>query len=81
MLAKVLEFLRVVFTHCSCPSVGVFLVDDMHLPSAVARICAHHVAVRCISFLGVAPAAASLLLDSVGDTTVRTEFHLCQLLP
>ena len=63
-------------------STGVFLVDDMHLPSRVTHICAHHVAVSVyLSLLGVVPAAASLPLDSVGDETVRTGFHLCLLLP
>lgn len=67
--------------YCSCPSVwGHFFVDDMHLPSRASHICAYHVAVVCISLLGVEPAAASLPLDSVGDRTVRTGFHFCLLL-
>lgn len=51
---------------------GSFFVGDMHLPSRVSHICAHHVAVVCISLLGVVPAAASLPLDSACDKTVRS---------
>lgn len=58
-------------------SMGMFLVDDMHLPSRVTHTYAHRVAVLCISLLGAVPAPASLPLGSVGDKTVRTGFHFC----
>lgn len=62
-------------------STGVFLVDDMHLPSRATHICARHLAVFvCTSLLGVVPAAAPLPLDSVGDKMVRTGFYLYLLL-
>lgn len=46
----------------------------------ISRFNKSHIAVGCISLLSVVPAAASLILDSMGDETVSTGFHLCLLL-